>query len=249
MGNSKQPELRTLIGPTWDVHKWPLFEDYRISEDLLIPAGRQIGVYDATQVGTLAGDLAATGYKYPRDPAALLPFVRQYGLVTAHAVSPDAVACDSLEAVSKLRRHVEFVLGYIRNPKHPIFSADEALRHLNDGLRDWLSVGVSLRPGRKGGYEFGYQHTGLAGVIFEQLAEIFAGARGFRVCKYVGCRKLFIVGPGGTAGRRSEALYCSKNCKVYQWRIDNPKPKREPGRTKRSKQPVVRKGGLRHSPR
>lgn len=249
MGNSKQPEPVALIGPTWDVHQWPRFEDYRISGNLLIPAGRQIEVYDATRIETLAGELVATGYQYPRDPAVLLPFVRQYGFLTGHYASPESGACDSLEAVSKIRRHVEIVLGYLRAPKRSPHTADYALQHLNDGLRDWLSVGVSPRPGRKGGYEFGYQHTGLAGLIFEQLAESFAGAREFRVCKYAGCRKLFIVGPGGTTGRKRESLYCTKRCKVYQWRLDNPKPKREPGRTKPRKQPVVSKGGLRHSPR
>jgi len=249
MGRSTPSKPTTLIGPTWDVHNWPRFEDYRISGGLLIPAGRQIGVYDATQVGTLAGELVATGYEYLRDPAVLLPFVRQYGLLTGHSLSPASGPCDSLEAVSKVRRHAEITLGYLRNPKRSPYPEEYALQHLNDGLRDWLSVGVSPRPGRKGGYEFGYQHTGLAGVIFEQLMESFAGVRAFKVCQYIGCRKLFIVGPGGTAGRRSESLYCTKNCKAYQWRIDHPDRKPTAGRTKRSKQPVVRKGELRHSPR
>ena len=248
MGNSKQPESLTLIGPTGDVHNWPRFADYRISDGLLIPVGKPVCRYDATQIGTLAGELVATGYQFPGDPTVLLPFVTKYGLVTAHTPSREAVACDSLEAVSKIRRHVEITLGYLRDPKRSPLPADYALQHLNDGLRDWLSVGVSKRPGQKGGHEFGYQHTGLAGVIFEQLAESFAGARAFRVCKYVGCRKLFIVGPGGTAGRRSEAIYCSENCKVYQWRLDRER-KPTPARAKRSKRPVVRRGGLRHSPR
>ena len=88
MGNSKQPETLSLIGPTWDVHNWPRFADYRTSEGSLIPVGQPVKTYDATQVGTLAGELLATGYQYPRDPTVLLPFARQYGLLTAHMSRP-----------------------------------------------------------------------------------------------------------------------------------------------------------------
>jgi hypothetical protein len=241
-------ESLTLLDPVWDTRQWPRFADYKISGELLIPVGRPVERYDATQAGKLAGELVATGYDYPRDPTAILPFTRKYGLLTATAVSADGPA-DLLEQWSKIRRHAEIALLHLRHRKQTLNMAEDALWHVNQGLRECLSIGVSRLPGRDYKYEFGYRHFGLAGVIFERLAQVFAGVVAFKVCKNPACNLPFIVGRGWRVGRKQDAVYCSKNCKVYHWRILNPKPKRTTRRTTRSKQPVVRKGGLRHSPR
>lgn len=233
----------TLIGPVegWDVHRWPVHTEYRIADELLIPVGPVVRRYDATQAGTLAGELVATGYD-GREPAALPSFAKRFGLLTGRQVSPENAPADSMTEWNKIRRHVEIALGYLRDPKRGHYSAADALQHVNDGLREWLALGVSPLPGKSRRYEFGYQHVGLAGVIFAQLAEALAGVVAFRVCKYPACRKPFLIGGTAPAGRRKNAEYCNDNCKVYHYRATHPAPKRPNVQRMKHR-------GVRHAPR
>lgn len=74
----------------------------------------------------------------------------------------------------------------------------------------------------------------LLAALWLQCAQAVAGGQAFRKCAYGGCSMWFLISPEG-AGKRRQAIYCSRTCNVRAWRQRHQRPQRKslPARSKR----------------
>lgn len=147
--------------------------------------------------------------RFTSENEALLAFVREYGFLGSATWGAD-VAQESLDYLSTQRRNLSAFLAFSRD-----MPGDALAAAFNAAVPP---MSLRMVRARAGGFRIGLQAQSLIGWMWLRAARDFANGVRYdsEPCKW--CGKPFVSGVPSPGVRRTNAKFCSDNCRKEHWR-------------------------------